>query len=329
MAKPPSRRKKATSAPSNDSEATASSANEDISQQVDPGSATITVAAVEIGELTEAEQSDRLHLERQVEKAFYLAGKALVELRDRKLYRNTHKTFEDYCRERFGFERRYPYRLMESTVVVDNLMKMCPIRTQNDLGADTFTPESSEGQILPINEYQLRPLIPLEPEVQRDAWQQAVQQAGGKVPSGRVVKDVVQRIMERTQVPNTSQLSEVCQILAKDNPELRGKGGCWGIISHVGEFSCTVKTWDGEYTVGLQYLKSFNYLPIECEQMQSLCDRITRLRENENLEEPAHTMLKYLGELKRPYLTQFEEKLLSFIEQECELINETSSSDNC
>ncbi|WP_375507104.1 hypothetical protein [uncultured Nostoc sp.] len=72
----------------------------------------------EVTELTQEEQSDRLHLERQVEKAFYLAGKALTQLQDRKLYRSTHKTFEEYCRERFGFERRYPYRLIESTVVV-------------------------------------------------------------------------------------------------------------------------------------------------------------------------------------------------------------------
>ncbi|MCC5633075.1 hypothetical protein [Nostoc sphaeroides] len=35
------------------------SANEDISQQEDPGSATITVTAVEIPELTEEEQRDR------------------------------------------------------------------------------------------------------------------------------------------------------------------------------------------------------------------------------------------------------------------------------
>ena len=256
-----------------------------------------------------------MHLERQVEKAFYLAGKALTELRDRKLYRNTHKTFEEYCRERFGFERRYPYRLMESTVVVDNLIKMCPIRThfQNDL--DTSAPDSSEGQILPINEYQLRPLIGLEPEVQREAWQKAVEVAGGKVPSGRIVKDVVQRIIERTRVPNTYQLGEVCQIIAKDNPELRGKGGCWGIVSHVGEFSCTVTIWDGEYTVGLQYLKSFNYLPAEREQMRVICDRISRLRDNESLEEAAHAVLKHLGELKRPHLTAFEEEILNFIEE--------------
>ncbi|QLE45431.1 hypothetical protein FD723_33005 (plasmid) [Nostoc sp. C052] len=46
-------------------------------------------------------------------------------------------------------------------------------------------------------------------------------------------------------------------------------------------------------------------------------DRISRLRENENLEEAARAVLKHLGELKRPYLTVVEEKLLSFIEKEC------------
>ncbi|MBW4456519.1 MAG: hypothetical protein KME55_29655 [Nostoc indistinguendum CM1-VF10] len=327
MNKPPRKRNKATSAASTDSTSAANSANEGISQQEDPGSATITVTAVEVPELTEQEISDRLHLERQVEKAFYLAGKALMQLRDRKLYRNTHKTFEEYCRERFGFERRYPYRLMESTVVVDNLMKMCPNRTQNDLVVDTSALDSSEGQVLPINEYQLRPLIGLEPEVQREAWQQSVEAAGGKVPSGRVVKDVVQRIIERTKVPNTYQIGEVCQILAKDNPELRGKGGCWGIVNHTGEFSCTVRTWDGEYTIGLQYLKSYNYLPAECEQMQVICDacgglrlRISRVY-SDSLEETVKSLLQSLGKLNRPYLTAVEEKLLSLIEREYSVIN--------
>ncbi|WP_375502577.1 hypothetical protein [uncultured Nostoc sp.] len=66
----------------------------------------------------------------------------------------------------------------------------------------------------------------------------------------------------------------------------------------------------------MQHLKSFNYLPAECEQMQVICDRISRLRENENLEEAARAVLKHLGELKRPYLTAVEEKLLGVIEQE-------------
>ena len=38
--------------------------------------------------------------------------------------------------------------------------------------------------------------------VQADVWQQAVEQAGNKIPSGRIVKDVVDRIRERTKVPN-------------------------------------------------------------------------------------------------------------------------------
>ncbi|WP_230966485.1 hypothetical protein [Nostoc sp. NZL] len=84
--------------------------------------------------------------------------------------------------------------------------------------------------------------------------------------------------MERTQVPNTYQIGEVCQILAKDNPELRGKGGCWVIVSAVNDFSCTVKIWNGEYAVGLQHLKSFNYLPQECQQMQLISDGVTAHR---------------------------------------------------
>ncbi|MFW9263029.1 MULTISPECIES: hypothetical protein [unclassified Nostoc] len=107
----------------------------------------------------------------------------------------------------------------------------------------------------------------------------------------------------------------MCQILAKDNPELRGKGGCWGIVNHVGEFSCTVKIWDGEYTVGLQHLKSFNYLPAECEQMQQISDRISRVY-SDSLEETVKSLLQSLGKLNRPYLTVVEEKLLSVLELE-------------
>ncbi|WP_392530068.1 hypothetical protein [Nostoc sp. C117] len=125
----------------------------------------------------------------------------------------------------------------------------------------------------------------------------------------------MERIIERTRVPNTYQLGEVCQILTKDNPELRGKGGCWGIISQVNEFSCTVKTWNGEYTVGLQHLKSYNYLPAECEQMQVICDRISRVYSG-GLEESVQRFLDSLGRLKRSYLTVLEEKVLNLLESE-------------
>jgi hypothetical protein len=73
--------------------------------------------------------------------------------------------------------------------------------------------------------------------------------------------------------------------------------------------------WDGEYAVGLQHLKSYEYLPEECEQIQSLSDRISRVYSN-SLEETVKTLLQLLGKLNRPYLTAMEEKLLSVIEKE-------------
>ena len=306
MNSPPSSRKKAAST---------DLTNEDISQQEDPGSATITVTAVEVTELTEQEIRDRLLLERKVERAFFEAGKALMELRDRRLYRSTHKTFEEYCRDRFSYTHRHVNYLIAGSLIVENII-MGTNSSQNE-SQDKMGTNSS--QILPTSEVQVRPLAKLEPQQQPEAWQQAVEQAGGKVPSGRIVKDVVQKIMERTKVPNTYQLGEVCQILAKDNPELRGKGGCWAIVSAVNDFSCSVRMWDGEYAVALQHLKSYNYLPAECQQMQLISDRISRVY-SDSLEETVKSLLQSLGKLNRPYLTAVEEKLLSLIEREYALI---------
>ncbi len=259
--------------------------------------------------MTEEEQRDRLHLERRVERAFFEAGKALTELRDRRLYRSTHKTFEDYCRDRFGHSRQQSNYLIAAAGVYENLTT---IGCQNVANENLTT---NGSQILPTSERQVRPMTKLEPQEQQEVWLRAVELAGGKVPTGRIVKDAVQRIMERTRVPNTYQLGEVCQILAKDNPELRGKGGCWGIVSQVNEFSCTVKTWNGEYTVGLQHLKSYNYLPAECEQMREISDRINRVYSS-GLEESVQRFLESLGKLNRAYLTALEEKLLSLLEAE-------------
>ncbi|WP_392476512.1 hypothetical protein [Nostoc sp. C110] len=299
MTKPSSKRKKATSATSRDSTPPNDHDLEDISQEENPATATITVSAVEVTELTQEEQSDRLHLERKVERAFFEAGKALMELRDRKLYRSTHKTFEEYCRDRFGHNRRQSYLLMDAAVIFDNLEQKC----------------DRSDHILPTNEWQIRPLSKLDPDIQPEAWEQAVESAKGKVPSHRIVKDAVQRIMERTKVPNTYQIGEVCQILVKDNPELRGKGGCWGIVSQANEFSCTVRMWDGEYAIGLQHLKSYNYLPAECEQMRVICDRISRVYSS-GLEESVQRFLESLGKVNRSYLTALEEKVLSLLEAE-------------
>ncbi|WP_442936686.1 hypothetical protein [Nostoc sp.] len=83
MNKPPSRRKKVIPGASGEPKPATDSAPENTSGQDNPASATITVTAVEVKELTEEEQSLRLHLEQRVERAFLEAGQALMELRVR------------------------------------------------------------------------------------------------------------------------------------------------------------------------------------------------------------------------------------------------------
>ncbi|MEJ6487678.1 hypothetical protein N0Y54_41630 [Nostoc punctiforme UO1] len=104
MNKPSSRRKKVIPVASGELKPAAiNSAKKAPSSHENPASATITVTAVEVTELTFEEQSERLHLERRVERAFLSEGQALMELRDRRLYCSTHRTFEEYCRERFNY----------------------------------------------------------------------------------------------------------------------------------------------------------------------------------------------------------------------------------
>ncbi len=128
--------------------------------------------------LTYEDERDRLRLEKQVERAFYLAGCALRELRDRRLYRSTHKSFREYCQDRFGFTRRRSDYLIGAAEVVDNLSgKREPLVL-----------------VLPTSERQCRPLTKLEPQQQREVWRKAVETAQGRVPSGKVVSDLVAKI---------------------------------------------------------------------------------------------------------------------------------------
>jgi hypothetical protein len=128
------------------------------------------------------------------------------------------------------------------------------------------------------------------------------------------IKEVVQRIKDKTSAPISFRVGEVCQIMAKDNPELRGKSGCWCIVSEVYEFSCLVNTWNNEYLLRPEYLKSLGYSQDECKQMENLGVRMTLLHQTGNLDEAALWILNGIAKLKTPYLTLLEEKLLTLLE---------------
>lgn len=90
---------------------------------------------------------------------FYAVGCALVEISTSRLYRVTHVTFEDYCRERFEIAKRTAYQYISAKEAMDNVRH----------GAQT--------KLLPLNERQVRPLTRLEPDAQVEAWEEVVKSA--------------------------------------------------------------------------------------------------------------------------------------------------------
>jgi len=127
-------------------------------------------------ELTHSEQAHLAELEKTIKKnftAFYAVGCALAEIRTNRLYRQTHDTFEDYCRERFEIARRTAYRYIEASSAMDNVTNWSQIKC------------------LPANEAQVRPLTRLEPEKQVQAWAEAVKTA----PDGRVTAKHVNKVV--------------------------------------------------------------------------------------------------------------------------------------
>jgi len=110
--------------------------------------------------------------------AFYQVGKALSEIRDSKLYRQTHQTFEDYVADRWGMSRDYAYKLVTASEVVDNV---------------------DHGIQKPTSERQARPLTALPPQQQQQAWKEAVETA----PKGKVTAKHVAEVVERRTTPAT------------------------------------------------------------------------------------------------------------------------------
>src|SRR5579859_2559875 len=72
--------------------------------------------------------------------AFWAAGKALQVIRDARLYRGSHDTFEDYCEGRWQMRRVYADRLIRAWPLAERLT---PIGTRE------------------LNEGQVRELLPL------------------------------------------------------------------------------------------------------------------------------------------------------------------------
>lgn len=88
-----------------------------------------------MSEITIPESKRLLQLEKTIQRgkaAFVEVGNALAEIRDSKLYRIEYSTFEDYCREKWGWKRQRAYELIAAAEVVDSLPEECNKNITND-----------------------------------------------------------------------------------------------------------------------------------------------------------------------------------------------------
>ena len=74
---------------------------------------------------------------------FIEVGAALMEIRDQRLYRETHATFEGYCKERWGFTYRFANLQISAASVSGNLGSQTGIGYKQALA---LAPLSSEEQ---------------------------------------------------------------------------------------------------------------------------------------------------------------------------------------
>jgi hypothetical protein len=108
-------------------------------------------------------------------KTFVEVGRALMEIRDCRLYRETHDSFEVYCRERWSLSKPYATQLITASQTV-------AIATAN--GAPAPSVEAVARELTPLRD---------EPEELAEAWTQTVERHGPE-PTAAQTREVVREI---------------------------------------------------------------------------------------------------------------------------------------
>lgn len=148
-------------------------------------------------QLTNIENTKLQECEQIIEKGlqtFYAVGTALLSIRDDRLYRQTHLTFEAYCKERWQITDRRARQFINAVAIVDNLT---PIGLGYVNQTGTTVPE--------VTEFTIRPLAPFPPDEQREIWREVQERSNGK-PTAKTVISVVN---ERSSKLNQGMYSNV------------------------------------------------------------------------------------------------------------------------
>lgn len=271
--------------------------------------------------LSDEEKGRLLELELEVEDSFYRAGRALREIRDSRLYRVTHSSFEEYCKDRFGFERRYPYQLMDAAIVADNIRECV-----------------RDVRILPTNEFQLRPLTKLKssPEKQALAWIRAVEKSQGKQPTYQAVKEIVKEFLPpgketANSLPSLSVGQPVVVKRAGD-PLLSDFTGAWGMVRELGEQGMSVEfyatTVGGINSADLEHFPGRNLNTSDVKALEKTLSQMKAIfAAYGDEEEIVKLIIRYFARLKRPALSGIERDILALLQRRANKVQEEAEVD--
>lgn len=157
-----------------------------------------------MGSLTVIEEKHYAELLETVDngvKTFYEVGMALMQIRDNRYYRKTHGTFEELCKDRWGFKRSYAYELIKASEIADNLS-----------GAPDIPAPTSVAQLRPLTTIK-------DPEEQREIYQKAVETA----PEGKVTAKHVENTIKEIHAEKTDDKVFV----NNDSPNLSSVKTMW------------------------------------------------------------------------------------------------------
>ena len=125
-------------------------------------------------ELSKTEKDLLIDCESVIEKgieAFKDTWYALLEIRENRLYRSTHKSFKDYCKDKWNISESYVNRQIQAGKIIEDI-KDTPIGTG-------------------LNESQLRPLTNLESETRREVVKQVFQIS--EKPTAKIIQELVNK----------------------------------------------------------------------------------------------------------------------------------------
>jgi hypothetical protein len=169
---------------------------------------------------------------------FLDVGRCLAEIRDNRLYKATHKSFEKYCKERWDLSKPYATQKICGYEAVAMLeQKMVAIATENDGEEKTVAIGDKNPEIiLPRNEAQARPLSRLTPDQQVEAWSLVLEwvNGGAKLTSylvGKAAKqvlaaagqEVLEKVRRQSEQPSTlvsrlfqKRLQDLMDVIAQE-----------------------------------------------------------------------------------------------------------------